>query len=332
MAAHMDRVRYWTDQPLPRWVHAIKGLGTQLMHAHFGTDATDIWPSTRAAGLPMLVTLHGYDIQTKRDWWESGAAGLRRRVYPKRLLRMAKDRTVRFIAVSSEIKRRAVEFGIPESKIYVVPIGVDAERFRPAGLPLAQRPKRVLFVGRMVEKKAPLLLIRAFESIRSAVPEAELVMAGDGPLLPAAVRLARELRLPVQFRGALTSKQVEVELREARVFCLPSIEASNGDAEGLPITILEAMASGVAVVTSARGADGDLILNGQNGFFADPGDQEQVSALTVSILRSDDLALRLTESARHRILAKFDLHSCSRLLETVYEEARFKGVEQHDDK
>src|SRR5690606_12677303 len=130
-------------------------LQADLVHAHFGIDATDIWPSVKKAGLPMLVTLHGYDINIDREWWEDGHEGLRRRVYPQRLLTMAKDPKVHFIAVSQAIKKRAIEFGITPEKITVSYIGVDTDRFKPAGLPLSERKRRVLFVGRMVEKKAP---------------------------------------------------------------------------------------------------------------------------------------------------------------------------------
>ena len=116
---------YWTWQPDPNLVHYLREQNFSLVHAHFGTDATDIWPSAKAAGLPMLVTLHGFDINIHKWWWEKGNGGLRRRVYPRRLLKMAQEPSVRFIAVSKAIKQRAIEYGIPEEKITVSYIGVD---------------------------------------------------------------------------------------------------------------------------------------------------------------------------------------------------------------
>lgn len=251
----MRTLRYWTWQPDPNLVRYLRGQNFSLVHAHFGIDATDIWPSVRAAGLPLLVTLHGADINIHRWWWEQGHGGLRRRVYPRRLLKMAQAPSVRFIAVSNAIKQRAIEYGIPADKITVCYIGVDTERFKPGGLPLAQRKKRILFVGRMVEKKAPLLMIRAYAEVRKQVPDAELVMIGTGPLLEDALQLAQELALPVDFMGARTSDEVLEQIHQARVFCLPSITAENGDAEGLPISILEAQACRVPAVTSANGAE-----------------------------------------------------------------------------
>ena len=253
------RLRQLLGRPHPPTVAAFRGADADLVHAHFGTDATDIWPSVKAAGLPMVVTLHGYDINIHREWWEAGHGGIHRCLYPRRLLRMARKPAVHFIAVSQAIKRRAIEYGIPEDKITVCYIGVDTERFKPGGLPVDQRSKRILFVGRMVEKKAPLLLVRAFSEVRKHVPDAELVMIGDGPLLKDARQLARELDVPVEFMGAQHSDAVLAQLHLARVFCLPSITAGNGDAEGLPISILEAQACDIPVVTSAKGGlDGIL--------------------------------------------------------------------------
>lgn len=218
------------ERPHPPTVATLRDTGAKLVHAHFGTDATDIWPSVRAAGLPMVVTLHGYDINIRREWWEAGKGGVLRRFYPRRLLTMAHEPAVYFIAVSHAIRCRAIEYGIPEDKITVSYIGVDTERFKPGGLPIDQRRKRILFVGRMVEKKAPLLLIRGYAEVRKQVPEAQLVMIGDGPLLKDAKRLARTLDVPVEFHGAQDSYAVQAQLHLARVLCLPSVTAENGDA------------------------------------------------------------------------------------------------------
>src|SRR5690606_38340612 len=196
------RLRQVLGRPHPATVTTLRDIRAELVHVHFGTDATDIWASVKAAGLPMLVTLHGYDINIHREWWEAGHGGIHRRGYPRRLLQMAHEPAVHFIAVSQAIKRRAIEYGIPEHKITVCYIGVDTERFKPGGLPIDQRRKRILFVGRMVEKKAPLLLIRAFAEVRKQVPEAELAMIGDGPMLKDARKLAQALDLPVEFLGA----------------------------------------------------------------------------------------------------------------------------------
>ena len=186
-----------------------------LLHVHFGSEAITAWPIARALDLPMLVTLHGYDININREWWEAGHGGQAMRNYPARLLGLANHPRVSFIAVSEAIRRRAISFGIPEGKIEVKYIGVDISKFTPGGRPLIARARRVLFVGRLVEKKGCEFLIRAFANVQEAVPDASLVIVGDGPLRDPLQSLANELKICVQFRGALSSSR-----RQPRVaFC-----------------------------------------------------------------------------------------------------------------
>lgn len=308
-------LRYWLWRPDPNIVRRLQQLNVSLVHAHFGIGATDIWPSVKAANLPMVVTLHGMDINIHQWWWKKGHGGLRRRVYPCRLKKMAQDPNVSFIAVSNAIKRRAIEQGIPEEKITVSYIGVDTEKFKPLGLPIEKRKKRILFVGRMVEKKAPLLMVRAFHEVRKQVPDAELVMIGTGPLLEDAKRLARSLDVPVSFLGAQNSEEVTAQLHQTRVFCLPSITASNGDAEGLPISILEAMACGIPVVTSANGAVNEAIFHKENGLCFKENDIKELSENIISIISNHQYLLELSNAARRIATEKFAISKTIKFLE-----------------
>lgn len=311
-------LRFWLWLENPKLIKRMNELNISLVHAHFGTSATRIWPSIKAAGLPLVVTLHGHDITINRDWWESGLGGLRGRVYPRRLLRMAQDPSVSFIAVSEAIKNCAIEYGIPAEKITVSYIGVDTERFKLGPIPMGARPKRVLFVGRMVEKKAPRLLVRAFAEVHNQIPDSELVMIGDGPLLEAVQRLAAELKVPVTFLGACTSEEVLEQLHQARVFCLPSVTASNGDKEGLPISVLEALACGVPVVTSASGAVNEVIHAQVSGLAIMENDPTGLQDAIVQLLRESNE--RLSSIARTYCIDHFNLNTRTQHLETLYDQ------------
>lgn len=314
------RLCQWLGIAHPPTVRVLRKIGANLVHVHFGTDAVDIWPSVRKLGLPTLVTLHGYDISIYREWWEAGHGGLLRRAYPRRLLRMAKDPDVRFIAVSQAIMDRAIEYGIPAGKITVSYIGVDTQRFKAGGLPLDQRHKRILFVGRMVEKKAPLLMVRAYAEVRKNVLTAELAMIGDGPLLSDAKTLSAELKAPVEFFGACTTDEVLAQLHEAKVFCLPSVIAMNGDAEGFGLVILEAQACGVPVVTSALGGAKEGVLGGETGCAFDEHSMQGLVGSLLFFLENDQVALRASAAATRFMEACFDIRLCTRKLENIYEE------------
>ncbi len=305
--------------PAPGTVRRLRGLQADLVHVHFATDAIALWPALQRLGLPVLVTLHGYDINTHRAWWEQGHGGRQARRYPERLLQMSRSPQVRFIAVSQAVRDTATRFGIAAEKIAVHYIGVDVQRFRPTGPAPGARAPRILCVGRMVEKKGGRLLIEAFAAVRAVMPDAELVMVGDGPLLASYQALARTLHVPVAFMGRQPADVVRAEFARAKVFCLPSVTAENGDAEGLPIVIMEAQAMGVPVVTSARGGATEGIVDGQTGIAFDEGDVPALTRALLRILGDAALADAMSQQARAMAEQRFDLQRCTQGLERCYD-------------
>lgn len=304
--------------PHPASLRRLREIDALLIHVHFGTSAVDVWPLVRALGLPMLVTLHGFDINIHREWWEAGKGGWRRRRYPELLLQLSQRTNVKFIAVSEAIRARAIEFGIPANKITVCYIGVDTNYFRPHGLPLTRRRKRILHVGRLVEKKGTSYLIRAFTKARELVADMELTIIGDGPLRPALEQLAADLGAPVEFLGVQSSEDVRKHMHQARVLCLSSVTAANGDAEGLPIAILEAQACGLPVVTSARGGVGEAIHNGYNGLCFGERDVHRLCDILVLVLSDDATLIDLSSDAHSLMKKRFDLRQCTQSLEDQY--------------
>jgi glycosyltransferase involved in cell wall biosynthesis len=289
-----------------------------LIHAHFGPDALDAWPLARALELPLLVTLHGYDINIRREWWEAGHAGLRMRLYPRRLLRLAREPRVNFIAVSEAIRRRAIDFGIPARKIAVSYIGVDTSKFTPGDKPIEQRPPHVLFVGRLVEKKGCQYLIEAMSIVQKTVPAARLIVVGGGPLRHDLECFARRLGVQADFRGAQSSADVKRELDAARVFCLPSVTAKSGDAEGFGLVLLEAQASGVPVVTSARGGATEGIRDGVTGFSFAEGDVGALAKTLINLLNDNIVLAEMAEQGPEYVSKAFNLADCARRLEDIY--------------
>jgi glycosyltransferase involved in cell wall biosynthesis len=288
-----------------------------LLHIHFGTDAYKIWPLAKKLDMPILVTLHGYDINTYVDWWQSGHGGRAMQGYPSSLLEIARDPRLHFIAVSDAIKARAIEVGIPEATITVSHIGVDTRLFRPDPKPIADR-REILYVGRLVEKKGCEYLLRAFSDIQAEFPEYRLTIVGDGPLEAKLKAFALSNGTRATFLGSLSSQQVRERMAEARVFCLPSITADNGDAEGLGIVILEAQACGVPVITSARGGAKEAVLHGETGYAHSEKDVAAIRRGLVSLLGDDELATRFGSRGRRHMVEHMDLASCTLRLEAIY--------------
>lgn len=306
--------------PPPGSIRRCRAENASIVHVHFATDAVKLWPVIRRLNLPLIVTLHGYDINIRRDVWERGLLPLGDRNYPSRLLNLSRNTEVHFLAVSEAIRARAMDFGLPAERIQVQHIGIDVERFKPGPVPIQLRPKRILYVGRLVEKKGASLLLTAFGMVRDKISEAELVIIGEGPLRQSLERQARALSLPVTFLGSVNSEEVQKQLSAARIFCLPSITAENGDAEGLPISILEAQASGVPVVTSARGGATEGIIDGVTGIAFKERDIDALEKGISRILKDDELLRSMAQRARASAAERFDIRRCTAALENVYDD------------
>jgi glycosyltransferase involved in cell wall biosynthesis len=267
----------------------------------------------------MIVTLHGYDIHTRADWWRAGHGGRLMRSYPDRLLAMATHPSVHFIAVSKAVLRAALAYGLPADRVTVKYIGINTAQFPRSGAKLSQRPREVLFVGRMVEKKGGTYLIQAAARLRERVPGLRLVFIGDGPQREALIAEGRRLGVDADFLGAQPHSEVRRRLGVVRTLCLPSITAQNGDAEGLPIVILEAQAAGIPVVTSAESGCEEGIVDGVTGFAFSERDVEQLAsrleALMLDGARVDAMSVRASDFARE----SFDIVNCTRTLESYYD-------------
>ena len=303
----------------PRIIQVLRREQPLLLHAHFGGEGVRAEPIARALGIPLLVTLHGVDINASREYWESGRGGWQMRSYPRRLLKLAHHSDTHFIAVSDAIRRRAIDFGIPAVKVSTLYTGVDTIKFLPGDMPIARRGRSVLFVGRLVEKKGCEYLIRAMASVRRRIVDASLTIVGDGPLQDRLEDLARRCGVAVKFLGVLQPDRVLAELHAARVFCLPSVQAKSGDAEGFGMVILEAQAAGVPVITSANGGAVEGLLDGATGFRVPPGDVEALADRITLVLSDDALATSMATAARKYVVANFDIRSCTEKLSCLYE-------------
>jgi colanic acid/amylovoran biosynthesis glycosyltransferase len=286
-----------------------------LIHAHFGVDAVYALPVAEALAVPMVTTLHGYDVSmSTRALLLSGSPSWVNYVLHRRELAR---RGALFVCVSEHVRRRALELGFPTERTEVHYIGVDTERFAPTGEVSEQL---VLHVARLVEKKGTRHAIAAFQAVARAVPAARLVIIGDGPLRTSLQRQAVTLGIGdrVDFVGSMPREEVRRYLARSAVFCLPSVTAATGDAEGLPISIIEAMATGVPVVATRHAGAPEAVTDGQSGYIVDEADDGALAARLIALLQDSELRRRLGVAARLRAIADFDLRKNTEKLEARY--------------
>jgi colanic acid/amylovoran biosynthesis glycosyltransferase len=304
---------------MPRpWREQIEGLSPVLIHAHFGPDGLWALPLARRLRVPLLVSFHGYDItiDSPRRVSTRKANQVMHGLYLKQRGRVF-DEARMCLACSKFIASQLVQRGCPEHKIRVHYIGIDLEKFSPD--PAVAREPFVLFVGRLVEKKGCDLLIRAMSRVQKSMPEVELVIIGNGPLRSDLENLAAQSLTRYRFLGAQPPELVHSWMNRSLVFAAPSVTASTGETEGLPISILEAQAMGLPVVSSVHAGIPEAVIHGETGFLIEEGEWEHLAEYLSTLLGNADLRGRFAVAARRRVEQEFNLHRNARRLEEIYD-------------
>ncbi|WP_437582558.1 glycosyltransferase [Paramicrobacterium sp. CJ85] len=292
----------------PRLVRSVKELQVDLIHAHFGGDASRVRGVAKRLNLPFVVTLHGSDVTARPRG--KGLRGIRNRCRLKNVLRDADL----LIAVSSHIADAAEKLGVEASKIKVLPIGVP---WTPAP---AEHPRRgVLFVGRFVEKKGVKELLEAYSLLPQHLRDVHpLTLIGDGPQRHELESQAKHLGGTVEFLGFVTPDRVAARLSEAAVFAVPSHTARNGDTEGLPTVVFEAARSATPIVGYSHAGIPEAVENGREGLLVDEHDVSALASNMERVLVDSVLARTLGKAARRRFEAEFTVSECTRVLEHHY--------------
>jgi colanic acid/amylovoran biosynthesis glycosyltransferase len=302
----------------PRFHRNVKEFRPDLIHAHFGIDGTNMLGLQDRLNIPSIVTLHGYDVTTRRDEWKRIRLGRR---YLARLPKLF-QRTSRFLCVSNAIRQRAINAGFPEAKLVVHYTGVDCARFTP--LESRQRDRTlIVFVGRLTEVKGCEYLLRAMallEPLAGMNAPPGLVVIGDGPLRGELEALSRRLKLNAQFLGAQPSEVVRLWIGKARVLCNPSVTSAEGNAEGFGMVFAEAQAMGTPVVSSLSGGIPEAVCDGKTGLLAPERDVTTLATHLHRFLTDDAFWQTCSIRATARVRERFDLHKQTRLLENIYEE------------
>jgi glycosyltransferase involved in cell wall biosynthesis len=288
----------------------------EVVLAEYGPTGVAVLDACARAAIPLVVHLHGFDAYHRPtlDRYAEGYA---------RLFREA----AAIVAVSREMEQVLLSLGAPRDRLFYNPYGVDVSIFS-GGDPATAGPIFVA-VGRFVEKKAPDLVVLAFAEVRRACPEARLIMVGDGPLWGATQHLARALNVAdaIEFLGPRPHAEVAAIMRRARAFVQHSVVAADGDAEGTPVAVLEAGATGLPVIATRHGGIPDVVLSGDTGFLVDERDIGAMAGHMIQLATHPLLADRLGRAARQRICAEFSASRATETLLQILEAARknFQG-------
>jgi colanic acid/amylovoran biosynthesis glycosyltransferase len=310
--AQMSKFLYQLSGFAPVFKSKIRFAAPDLIHAHFALDGVAALPLARYLRVPLIVSLHGYDV-TIHD------SSLLKTIYGRFYLlrrRQLWDQADMFLCVSEFIRSKALEAGFPKDKLRVHYTGVNCDTFR---LSTQARQPAVLFVGRLVPKKGCAHLIEAMARVNRINPDVRLIVIGDGPLQNDLRRLAAEFQLPVDFLGAQPVAEVRKWMSRVSVFCVPSLEAKDGDSEGFGMVFAEAQAMGTPVVSFRHGGLPEAVEENVTGLLVQERDSEALANAIARLLDDSELWSRFSAAGAARVRDSFSLKIQTALLEDIYE-------------
>jgi colanic acid/amylovoran biosynthesis glycosyltransferase len=306
------RFRYFgcTDSEIAR----LKARSPRLVYAHFALDGYAAMRLAQQLGVPLVTALHGFDMTMSDE--ALGATRLGRE-YLKGRTRLQRQGAL-FVACSEYVRRRAIERGYPADRTIVHSIGVDVERFVP---PSSERRKPiVLFVGRLVEKKGCDRLIEAMVEVQRRCADAELVVIGNGVLRADCEALAAARRVRCLFLGSQPTAVVQEWMARAKVFCVPSVVATSGDAEGFGIVFIEAQAMGLPVVSTRSGGIPEAVEDGQTGLLVAEDDRQALAEAIIRLMQDEGLWQHFSLAGRRRVVERFNLAQQTQRLEELFDD------------
>lgn len=293
-----------------------------LIHAHFGIDGVYALPLAQRLGVPLVTTFHGYDATLSTPALLTSPAWFR---YPMHRRALAQKGAL-FLCASEFLRQRVLALGFPEARTHVHYTGVDPTSITPRTG--AEETLNILHVARLVEVKGTRYLIAAFAKIATQHPAATLTIIGDGPLRAALEQLAASLgiRNRVHFAGAQPHAAVLAAMRRAAMLVLPSVTTTTGRTEGLGMVLLEAAATGVALVGSRQGGIPEAVIDGVTGLLADEKNVDELAARIDRLLREPDTRRAMGAAGRARIEQHFDIRTQTAALEAHYDALLTKRV------
>lgn len=275
----------------------VRKLKPDVLYAHWFTpQAINSQWVGRLTKTPFVFTTHAADVDV---WHKIPVVG-------KYIVRSNARRASAFTAVSRRSMGKLEgffskhEWNQLEQRGTIIPMGVHLPTISTHTKP-GRAPKTILFMGRLAEKKGVQYLLPAYAALRQKFPKIKLIIAGDGPWLNKIQEQSYDLGIQhnVIFPGYVSGKQKESLLKSADIYVVPSIVTNSGDAEGLPVSLMEGLAYGkICIATHESGAD-DIITEGKDGFLVTQKSSESLQkALAATLQLSAHDISRLSQAAQ----------------------------------
>ncbi len=286
-----------------------------LLHIFFGSAAIHLLPIIKNSPVPVVVSFHGSDV----------AGAMKGLTYRKALGEMFARATL-VPCRSQHLADHVRSLGCPEEKIRVMR-AVLPPIMRQKITPPSDGAWSILQAGRMVPKKGMATALKAFAAFRRQFPRASFTIAGEGPLKEPLSELVDELGLAgsVDFCGFLSQEELTKKFEKTHLYLHPS-ETVDGDTEGVPNALLEAMAHGIPPVATWHGGIPEAVEDTISGLLCEEHQPDQLAEALLRLTNDPSLYAKISEGASRRINEHFSQEAQSDRIEVLYREAISKKI------
>lgn len=293
-----------------RLIGILQATDCRLLHVFFGNVAVHLLPLLRECGLPVVVSFHGSDVAgSMASPGFSGAVA--------EMFQLADVVPCR----SERLAERVGQLGGPQAKLRLMRTILPDIPFTHR-TPPTDDTWRIVQAARLVPKKGLVAALRAFAAFTKVYPWSTFTIAGEGPLEEELRDLAAELEIEdrVEFTGFLSQESLQGLFSIAHIFLHPS-ETVDGDAEGVPNAMLEAMAGGLPVVTTRHGGIPEVITDGKNGLLCAEKDPAALAEALLRLAADSDLYRMLSKQSALSVREQFSSERQVAAIEQIYREA-----------
>lgn len=278
-----------------------------IVHGHFGLDSYRLIAMIKKYRVPFIVNFYGHDvIRLPKDFgWTT------------RYKRLQKYMDAA-IAVSEDMRQNLEKLGFDPSKIYTIKLAVDTENIK-----FQQRKKaspKIMMVGRLVEKKGFTYALNAVKLIKNDLPELEMNIFGDGKLMADLKTEVKQLGIGnhINFRGFAKNDEIINQLYKHDILIVPSVQAKDGDREGMPQTTVEGMATGIPVIASDHAGLPELVIHKETGLQVPEKDPKAIGEAIKKLIRQPELVKILSRKGRRKVEEEHDITKQAIKTEDLY--------------
>lgn len=261
---------------------------------------------------PIHTIFHGYDVsQVPKN-------------HGKNVYKYLFEKTEQIISISEYWKKELINLGCPENKIVINRMGINPEKFNYQPKASIEEPIQITSISRLTEKKGIEYAIEAIKILKDRNPNLNIkyTIAGDGPLKSELQKHINDFNLEktVKLVGVILGEQVTELLQSSHIFLAPSITAKNGDMEGIPVALMEAMAMGVPVISTYHSGIPELIEHHVTGFLTPEKNTNEIVYSIEHIISQSLNTLEFCKEARNHIEKNFNNEILHKQFEAILKE------------